>query len=328
MRRRLCRAFAWMPMAFFVCTARAQTAMTWENFFRTEPFAPLATSMHTDVANQQRKLLNLRDAFVRTLQVERNRERLAAGDVSRRPQYGKLALIPMRSQRTSRLLTVAACLMAAIFVSRAFSVAHRLFPMSPNRMIGTVPGVYSTGVARPPLAVDLNHDGRLDSVTVASEGHGGQTIQVKLDGVGNRELRYDSRGGSRSVVYAADVDHDTNLDLVRESEDGFEPATIWLGDGKGNFVLLAEPSPIVADFYNLPRVPYLPYSSNRQRQAYSTVIEKRNRSPIPAPGASTNSKAVSEPQRKQDRQDTSARIRRELLLWIARTINAPPPSIG
>ena len=231
----------------------------------------------------------------------------------------------MQSRRLSRPFVSAACLITAISLAGAARITGRLLPSSIAACLAPRSVIESTGFLRPPLVVDLNNDNRPDTVAFVPEGHGGQMLEIKLDGLGKRQLGGLHPAGSNRVLYAADVNHDANLDLIDESEDGVQPTDIWLGDGKGNFVLSADPGPVAADFYTLPLVPYRPSSSSSQNFTWVTQAqaEKRIRVRILRPNSYRVEKLPPECPRKRLRRET-ARIRRQLRLWTARTIKAPP----
>jgi hypothetical protein len=160
------------------------------------------------------------------------------------------------------------------------------------------------------------------------DGHGGETIQVTLVGVSNWELKSSGpRVDSRGVLYAADVDQDANLDLVRESENGLDSPLVWLGDGKGNFVLSAALGPVAIDFFSFPPAPNRPYSSSGSRGTswVASTAEKRHRSPHGKP-ASNSRKTATSSRKPSYRPDEFVRIWREVLLWLSRMIKAPPAS--
>ncbi len=209
----------------------------------------------------------------------------------------------------------------AVWTSRLIAPdSSRFAPRSP---------AHWTEFSRPALTVDLNHDSRPDTVEiVAGERRG--TIHVQLDGVGSRELQggFDrARGG---FVYAADVNRDDNLDLVLEYKDGLVPANVWLGDGKGNFVLAAASNSSPDDLYTVPAGPLRPFSSSRSQRtgwSYSAAAEKQARTRV-LRRSTSEQKAIRQTRKHLFSRETPLCTSRELLLWIARTINAPPsPSL-
>jgi hypothetical protein len=218
-----------------------------------------------------------------------------------------------------------ACIIAAIFLCREFRGPGWLSPGNSAAYVSTA--ARSTSLTRPPLVVDLNHDNRPDTLIVVSEAHGGQTIKISLDGIGDRELRCGYHPGASSIVHTADVNGDANLDVIQVSVDGLEPATVWLGDGKGNFVLSAAAGSLGDDFYTLPAAPYRSPESPRPRSASlaaSTAAEKRNHLRILKPHSAGTPQATTDTHQQLLDRKASAPFRRELLLWTARTINAPP----
>ena len=193
------------------------------------------------------------------------------------------------------------------------------------RPIADAAGLGTTGVSRPPLSVDLNHDNRPDTVTLVSGGQDRQTIQVNLDGIGNRELKIENfHRGFHAVVYAADVDHDNNLDLIRESENRLEPLTIWLGDGKGNFSLAEQGDRVHVDFYVFPPVPYRPSSPPGPRGSGSVSASTAQRPTRVRFNRPLDKQSVTTDPWKAPLRTNRVRVVRELLLWTARKINAPP----
>jgi hypothetical protein len=175
--------------------------------------------------------------------------------------------------------------------------------------------------------IDLNHDDRPDSVAVVPDGDGGETIQIRLNGLAYQELKLRrTERRSRSVVYTADVDQDTNLDLVSASEGGIDPPIVWLGDGRGNFVRLTRPALPAGDSCSPPTLPGDPTSPRGSRGSATWVnspaarraparFAKRSpysRIPLRVPGDAPRRPAM------------AVRTRRELLSWISRTIKAPP----
>ncbi len=225
-----------------------------------------------------------------------------------------------------RTLTATLCLITALFLARPSDSFHALGSASAGRALQS--DSVSTAVARLPLSVDLNHDSRLDTVKVVTGGERGQAIQVTLDGIGTRELVSGSRFNSSGFLYTADVNHDDNVDLIQESEDRAQLPDVWLGDGKGNFVLAQASSPFSSDSPALPAQPFRPFSSGGQGP---TVLAG---SAADKCGRSTFRKL--RPQRGKTfaartpvfRWHTDPRaLQPAFRLWIARRINAPPVSL-
>lgn len=242
---------------------------------------------------------------------------------SARPPFFKRSPVGSKPTAAIACLLICTAIIAALSSWRSNALSERWLGVS---SYAEPSHTSTTGFSKPPLSVDLNHDNRLDSLALVPDGHGGETIQVTLVGIGNRELKSSGpRVGSRGVLYAADVDHDANLDLVRESENGLDPPLVWLGDGKGNFVLSAALRPIAIDFFSFPPAPNRPYSSSGSRGTswVGSTAEKRHRSPLGKPAS--NSWKIATSSRKPSYQpDEFVRIWREVLLWLSRMIKAPP----
>ena len=243
-------------------------------------------------------------------------------------QSGKLYVFMQFRSATGPSRATAYLIAAALFLIQGAWVARRLFPAPPAAPIAVSFAGPPTGPARPPLLVDLNHDNRLDTVTLNTDQDGRQTISIRLDGMGSRILHCPYQGHSGSVVNAADVDGDANLDLLRISENSLEAAVVWLGDGKGNFVLSKASTSFPTDFHTVPPPPYRS-SSTPGSPAISwiarTAAEKRTRARPLKAGASGHRGAVKQHLRFRFQPGPSVRIQSELLACIARRINAPPP---
>ena len=219
-----------------------------------------------------------------------------------------------------------AVIATALFAVAVFAVWVSRFALLPGSRIPLVPPAHWTGLARLPLSVDLNHDSRLDSIELVAGEHRGPTIQVKLDGIGSRELKGGFDRGRDGFVYAIDVNRDDNLDLVLEYKDGLSPASVWLGNGKGDFVLASASTPKPDDFYTAPAAPFRPYSSSRSPSSawtYSVALARTNRSRASKLRIARR-RAVADSRKQMFRRETPACIGREILHWLARTINAPP----
>lgn len=177
-------------------------------------------------------------------------------------------------------------------------------------------------IARCEQLCDFNHDSKPDRLDLI-RGANSSTVRVTLGGIGTHDIAPVNLQGE---IFAADMNGDKNLDVVWQSKKGLFRKIVWLGDGKGGFVLAAQRKPL--DFAALPSLPYVPSSSSSAQSTTWTAssAEKRSRTQISIRRVGPVLPVLTGSQKRKQWTGDAAPIRFELLQWVARTTNAPPSS--
>ncbi len=84
------------------------------------------------------------------------------------------------------------------------------------------------------LYSDFDGDQLLDRVEISWAGVEGD-IEVRLSGSASRHLNLGPRARIHGGLLAADIDSDSDLDLIWLPLSGAKAALVWLGDGRGHF---------------------------------------------------------------------------------------------
>ncbi len=99
--------------------------------------------------------------------------------------------------------------------------------------------------SRLPVISDFDGDYQADESELLSNGFE-KTIQVHFGNLRNSQLHFTAKVTDRGRLFAVDIDHDGDVDLV-----WIAPAqradVVWINDGKGNFEAAKDDSPYVAE---------------------------------------------------------------------------------
>lgn len=173
------------------------------------------------------------------------------------------------------------------------------------------------------LRADFNRDGTPDSVALLP-GIDEERLLVSIAGFGVRELVVPVSSASAGILDTPDLNQDGDVDLVWVDPKFPLTKVVWLGDGRGNF-MLADPSVAwqVDWLHSTPVLPIsfplrTPLSTGRRLATDAKIPRRRKRSRARfvtrVPSGSASFAIVS-----QSIPNTG------LKSWIARVVNLPPP---
>jgi hypothetical protein len=115
-----------------------------------------------------------------------------------------------------------------------------LLTFGPNtavrRTLGPAADV-STITSGDAFVADFDGNRRPDEVRLSAEGYV-KVIDVILDGISKRQLRFRTGSPLPGFLSAVDVNNDRKLDLIWRPSSEAEADVVWLGDGEGNFLRL------------------------------------------------------------------------------------------
>ena len=92
---------------------------------------------------------------------------------------------------------------------------------------------------------DFDGDRNPDESRLSSSGFE-KTIDVRFGNLRRSQLHFTSQVSDRGSLYAIDIDHDGDVDLVWVARSQQRNDVVWLNDGKGNFQAAKDDSPYCA----------------------------------------------------------------------------------
>jgi len=121
--------------------------------------------------------------------------------------------------------------------------AHAAIPSSQN------PPKFRIAPALPVIA-DFDGDCRADKSELWSNGFE-KIIQIKFADLRTTQLRFTAKVADPGNLFAVDIDHDGDTDLVwiPSSDQGTD--VVWINDGKGKFEIAKDDAPYVAEIDRL-----------------------------------------------------------------------------
>ena len=120
--------------------------------------------------------------------------------------------------------------------------AHAAIPSSPN------PSNFRIDPSLPIIA-DFDGDCRADKSELLSNGFE-KRIQLKFADLRSTQLRFTAKVEDPGTLFAVDIDHDGDLDLVWIASSE-RADVVWINDGKGQFEIAKDDTPYIAEIDGL-----------------------------------------------------------------------------
>ena len=131
--------------------------------------------------------------------------------------------------------------LVALFVAPCLSIfrVHARIPAANNSPL-------SIAGETLPVISDFDGDCQADESELYSNGPE-KTIKVKFANLRESQLHFTSKGAGRGGLFAVDIDHDGDVDLVWVALSQPRTDVVWINDGKGNFDAAKDDSPYTAE---------------------------------------------------------------------------------
>jgi hypothetical protein len=121
--------------------------------------------------------------------------------------------------------------------------AHAAIPSSQN------PPNFWIAPALPVIA-DFDGDCRADKTELLSNGFE-KKIQVDFADLRSTQLRFTAKVADPGKLFAVDIDHDGDVDLVWIAPSDQRTDVVWINDGKGKFEIAKDDTPYVTEIDGL-----------------------------------------------------------------------------
>ena len=101
-----------------------------------------------------------------------------------------------------------------------------------------------------PVIADFDGDCRADKSELISNGFE-KKIQVDFADLRSTQLRFTAKVADPGRLFAVDIDHDGDVDLVWIAPSDQRTDVVWINDGKGKFEVAKDDTPYVTEIEGL-----------------------------------------------------------------------------